>query len=281
MDKSNELIVIAGPTASGKTAKSLELATKYNAEIFSADSRQLYNEMNIGVAKPSIEELANINHHFINHISVTEHYDAGLYELQVIAALDQYFLSHEKAILVGGTGLYIQAVLHGLDAFPDIDASIVNELEADFVQNGLDHLVNELESKDSLTYHQIDLQNSRRVIRALSVIRATGKPFSSFKSGSAKKRNFSVQYHYIDIDRNLLYNRINDRVDKMIEDGLEAEVRSLINMRQFKALDSVGYKEFFNYFDGKWSFDDAVDKIKQHSRNYAKRQMTWFRAFKP
>lgn len=281
MDKSNELIVIAGPTASGKTAKALDLATKYNAEIFSADSRQLYKEMSIGVAKPSIEELAIVKHHFINHISVTEHYDAGLYESQVIDALNQYFLSHDKAILVGGTGLYIQAVLHGLDAFPDIDASIINELEADFSQHGLSHLVKELESKDTITYHQIDLQNARRVLRALSVIRATGKPFSSFKSGKAKNRNFSVQYHYIDIDRQILYNRINARVDQMIEHGLEAEVRGLINMRQYKALDSVGYKEFFNYFDGEWSFDEAVDKIKQHSRNYAKRQMTWFRTFKP
>jgi tRNA dimethylallyltransferase len=281
MDKSNELIVIAGPTASGKTAKALELATKYNAEIFSADSRQLYKEMTIGVAKPSIEELTIAKHHFIDHVSVTEHYDAGLYETQVIDALDQYFLSHDVAILVGGTGLYIQAVLHGLDAFPGIDATITKELETEFAQHGLAHLVAELEAKDQITYQQIDLQNSRRVIRALSVIRATGQPFSSFKSGSAKKRNFSVQYHCIDLDRQLLYNRINDRVDQMIEDGLEAEVRGLLDMRHYKALDSVGYKEFFNYFDDQWSFDEAVDKIKQHSRNYAKRQMTWFRAFKP
>jgi tRNA dimethylallyltransferase len=279
MNKSNELIVISGPTASGKTAKALEIASKYNAQIFSADSRQLYHELNIGVAKPSLEELNSIRHHFINHISISEHYDAGLYEEQIISKLNEYFIENSVAVLVGGTGFYIQAVTHGLDAFPDVDKSIVDELEAEFHINGLSDLVAELKTKDEATFHKIDLQNSRRVIRALSVIRATGLPFSNFKSGIRKERNFNINYQYLDIDRAILYKRIDDRVDQMIVDGLEEEVKKLLPLRHLKALASVGYQEFFNYFDGEISYEEAIEKIKQNSRNYAKRQVTWFRRF--
>jgi tRNA dimethylallyltransferase len=280
MSKSNELIVIAGPTASGKTAKALDLAVKYGAEIFSADSRQLYKELNIGVAKPTTAELEIVKHHFINHISVSEHYDAGLYEEQVIEALNHYFKNNEKALLVGGTGLYIQAVIHGLDAFPPVDQAIIDDLNQAYLTNGLADLVEEIRIKDEITYKNIDLQNSRRVIRALSIIRASGQPFSKFKNGARKKRNFMVNYNYIDIDRQILYEKINLRVDNMVAAGLEDEVRNLISYKKYKALDSVGYKEFFNYFEGIYNYEEAIDKIKQHSRNYAKRQMTWFKAFK-
>ncbi len=280
MGKSNELIVIAGPTASGKTDMAMELAIKHKAEIFSADSRQLYNELNIGVAKPTLEELAGVKHHFINHISVTQHYDAGMYEEEVILALDLYFKSNEKAILVGGTGLYIQAVLDGLDAFPPIAQSIVDELDEELANEGLAQLNEELKIKDLLTYDAIDLHNSRRVLRALSVIRSTGQPFSYFKNGLPKKRNFSTNYNFINIERTILYDRINLRVNKMITEGLENEVKNLLDFKQYKALDSVGYKEFFKYFDGEYNYNEAVEKIKQHSRNYAKRQITWFKNFK-
>ncbi len=281
MNKSNKLIVIAGPTASGKTAKALKLAQKHDAEIFSADSRQLYLEMNIGVAKPSMAELDSAKHHFINHISVTQHYDVGIYEDEIIKSLDNYFINNETAILVGGTGLYIKAVTHGLDSFPDVNDKIVNELEKEFENNGLENLLEELKQKDTLSYNTLDLQNSRRVLRALGIIRQTGLPFSHFKSGERKERNFEIEYHYIDLERDILYERINKRVDIMLENGLEAEARSLLQLRKYKALETVGYQELFKYFDGEYNYNEAVEKIKQNSRNYAKRQVTWFKRFQP
>lgn len=279
MDKSKELIVIAGPTASGKTKRAIELAEQFHCDIFSADSRQIYKELNIGVAKPTPDELIKVKHHFINHISIHEEYNAGRYELEVDNALNEYFQNHDKAILVGGTGLYITAVLEGLDDFPAVDKDIKLGLETDWLNGKQELILEELKLKDFETYQSIDKENSRRVIRALSVIRSSGKKFSAFKSSEKKQHEFKVTKNYMDMPREELYERINQRVDEMMEEGLLEEVKNLLPFQHIQALQTVGYSELFNYFNGIYSLDEAVDKIKQHSRNYAKRQMTWFNKY--
>jgi tRNA dimethylallyltransferase len=279
LGKANKLIVIAGATASGKTKKAIELAQKLNCEIFSADSRQIYKELNIGVAKPSLEELNSIKHHFIDHISIYDHYDGGTFEFEVLSALESYFHHNDTAILVGGTGFYIRAVTHGLDAFPPINSTVTEELDRIFNEKGLDPLVELLREKDFTTYNEIDLANQRRVIRALAVTLSSGVPFSQFKSGLHKNRPFDIYYLYMDVDRVELYERINARVDKMIDNGLQEEVAGLRQAFHLKALDTVGYKEFIPFFAGEEKLQVVVDKIKQNTRNYAKRQMTFFRAY--
>lgn len=276
MDKSKELIVIAGPTASGKTKRAIELAEQLQCDIFSADSRQIYKELNIGVAKPTPDELSKIKHHFINHISIHEEYNAGKYELEMDKALDAYFQVNDKAILVGGTGLYITAVLEGLDDFPAVDKNIRLGLETDWLNGKQENILEELKSKDLETYQSIDKENSRRVIRALSVINSSGKKFSSFKSAVKKQHDFKITKIYMDVPREELYEKVNQRVDEMMKEGLLEEVKSLLPFQHIQALQTVGYTELFNYYNGTFSLDEAVDKIKQHSRNYAKRQVTWF-----
>ena len=279
MDKSKKLIVILGPTASGKTALAVRLAQQYNAEVFSADSRQIYRELNIGVARPSEAEMQGITHHFINCVSITEDYHVGRYEQEVLTALHSYFDYHDTAILAGGTGLYLKAVTHGIDPFPDTDPYVLQQLQHDLDTLGLPALAEDLRTSDPLTHASIDHNNARRVVRALSVIRSTGQPFSAFKTGQTKERPFDIHYHFTEVDRPLLYSRIEHRVDEMLDRGLLAEVESLLDRRHLKALDTVGYSELFDYFDGQYTLPQAVDKIKQHSRNYAKRQLTWFKKY--
>lgn len=279
MDKNKKLIVIGGPTASGKTALAVKLALEHGAEVFSADSRQIYRELNIGVARPTEEEMQGVPHHFINCVSIHEDYSVGRYEAELLAALETYYQNHVTAILVGGTGLYLKAITHGIDSFPDIPEEINAQLQTEWESSGLEPLTEELLQKDPDTYATLDLQNPRRVLRALAVIRATGQPFSAFKSGENKERPFSIDYHILQPDREQLYDRINRRVDHMMELGLLEEARTLYPFRHLKALETVGYSELFDYFDSTSTLAEAVDKIKQHTRNYAKRQITWFRRY--
>jgi tRNA dimethylallyltransferase len=275
-DKVNKLIIIVGPTASGKTTKAIEIAKQLDAEIFSADSRQIYKELNIGVARPSEEELKQAKHHFIASHSIHKEYTAGAYELEMIRSLDEYFKIKDTAILCGGTGLYIESVVHGLDDFPKIEGTINQDLDQELAEFGLEQLCLELKQKDPITFTQIDLKNSRRVLRALSIIRQTSKPFSSYKFGEPKKRNFETEFIYLNPEREALYQKINLRVDQMIDNGLLTEVQNLFTYQNLVPLQTVGYQELFDYLNGKIRFNEAIDKIKQHSRNYAKRQVTWF-----
>ena len=275
--KDNILIVIGGATATGKTSTAIKLAQKLDSEIISADSRQIYKEMSIGTAKPSKDEMQNIKHHFIGHVSIFDNYDAGTYEKEVIDFLDLYFKEKKIAILCGGTGMYIEAVLHGLDEFPDIPGDIKEKLTVLYKEKGISYLQQELKTKDPGYFSKVDINNPHRLIRALSVIEFTGKKFSSFLKGKKKKRNFRHINILLDLPREILYQRINDRVDIMLKHGLIEEARSLYPNRHLKALQTVGYKELFDYFDGKISIDEAIELIKRNSRRYAKRQLTWFK----
>lgn len=274
---SKDLIIIAGPTAVGKTDISLRLASDLSTDIVSCDSRQLFIETSIGTAKPSIEELASIPHHFINHLSVKENYSAGKYEIDAIQTITSLFKEKNQLILTGGTGLYMNVVLYGMDSYPDVPQEITDTLESDFEANGLSHHLKELQNLDSAYYEKVDKHNSRRVIRALGIIRHTGKTFTSFRLGQPKKRSFNPIYILLERERQELYDRINQRVDQMLSDGLEEEARGLYHLKNHKSLQTVGYQEFFNYFDGQITRNRAIELIKQNSRRYAKRQLTWFR----
>ncbi len=274
---SKYLIVIAGATATGKTALSIALAKKFKTEIISADSRQFYREMNIGTAKPTNEELSQIPHHFINNLSVEDNYSVGQYEKEVITFLNNFYKKNNLAILVGGTGLFISAVCKGLDIFPDVSEAIKLQIEEAYKQNGLEFLQKKLESLDPIYFQTVDKNNPVRLMRALSVIQSTGKPFSEFQTGEKVARDFIPIYICLDIPRGVLYNRINHRVDVMVSNGLIEEVQNLLPHKNLQALQTVGYSELFDYFENKTTYEAAIDKIKQHSRNYAKRQITWFK----
>jgi tRNA dimethylallyltransferase len=233
--------------------------------------------MTIGTAKPSEAELNEVKHHLIGHISIHQSYTAGDYEKEVISSLDKYFEKKEIAILCGGTGLYIKAVTEGLDQFPTVSTQIRTQVNLDLNEKGLPTLLNELKEKDPKYFNEVDPDNHRRVIRAIEVIRASGQPFSSFRKQTPVERSFHVKGKILVRERALLYERINDRVDKMLESGLLEEVRQLLRYQHLPALQTVGYQELFNYFNGLDSLDSAVAKIKQNSRRYAKRQLTWFR----
>ncbi len=271
------LIIIGGPTASGKTALAIRFAQHFSTEIISADSRQFYREMSIGTAKPTDVELSLAKHHFINNISIQDAYSVGGFEKEAIDVLNTIFIKNDVAIMVGGTGLYIRAVCEGLDEFPEVPLSIRREFEDLLEKEGIEYLQNMLQEVDNEYFMQSDIHNSMRLIRALSVWKASGKPFSSFRKGAKTKRFFEPIYIYLDVPRAELYDRINKRVDGMMTDGLLEEVKKLYPFKNLIALQTVGYSELFDYLDGKMTLDEAVDKIKQHSRNYAKRQMTWFR----
>lgn len=273
--KKKYLIVLVGPTAIGKTALSIELANHFDAEIFSADSRQFFKEMSIGTAKPTSDEMAGIPHHFINNCSIQDDYNVGKFEEEVITSLDEYFTKKSIAILVGGSGLYVDAVCKGIDDIPK-DETIRQQLIDQLEQNGIEVLQEELKLLDPEHYATSNIKNPQRLIRALEVCRLTGKTYSSFRSNSIKKRNFEIIKIGLNTERETVYQRINDRVDIMMKNGLEEEVRKLINFRKNNALNTVGYKELFNYFDGKTSLNEAIDALKQNTRNFAKRQLTWF-----
>ena len=272
-----KLIVIGGATASGKTALAIRLAQYFGTEILSADSRQFYREMSIGTAKPNEQELAAAKHHFINFLSVADNYSVGDFERDALARLDKIFQEKELAILVGGSGLYLRAVCEGLDKFPDISPDTKKKVEIGEQTGGLLWLQQELARLDPRHFARVDQQNPARLRRALEVCLETGQSYSSFLGqGSRQSRGFQPIYIYLDWPRPVLYARIEARVDQMIQDGLEEEARGLLPFRDCSPLRTVGYEEFFDYFDGNLSLAETIDKIKQHSRNYAKRQVTWF-----
>ncbi len=272
------LIVVCGPTAVGKTSLSVEIAKHYGAEIISADSRQFYREMNIGTAKPSPLELAEVPHHFINNISIhTKNYSAGKYEQEVIEFLDEYFKTKDIAVLVGGSGLFINAVCSGFDSFETTDFK--QQLTARIFLNGKDlsWLQQELERIDPEYYAEVDKKNPVRLIRALEVIYTTGKKYSEQRIGKKAERNFTSIKIGLNLEREKLYERINQRVDEMMKAGLLEEVKELYTFKKLHTLNTVGYQELFDYIEDKLTLEQAVELIKQNTRNYAKRQLTWFK----
>jgi len=271
------LIVVGGPTASGKTGLGIRLARHFNTEILSADSRQFYREMNIGTAKPTSEELAQAKHHFIDNLSVHDRYSVGDYEREAISLLEKLYQKNDVVIMVGGAGLFIRAVCEGMDNLPNVPAHIREELNQLFENEGIVALQNKLKQADPEYYAQVDTQNPKRLIRALEVCRATGQPFSHFHNKEKTPREFVPIYIGVDWEREALYERINKRVDMMIEAGLEEEARELYPLRHLTSLQTVGYQEWFDFFDGKIDREEAIRLIKRNSRRYAKRQMTWFR----
>lgn len=254
----------------------IALAKKINSVILSADSRQFYKETSIGTAKPSLQEQAGIQHYFIDSHSIHQPLTSAQFEKEALVILEEDFQRHETIILVGGSGLFIDALCDGLDDVPH-DANVKNQLNIEFETQGLSPLLNELEAKDPLFFNKVDLKNPVRIIRALEVIRITNKPFSSFHAFQAKKRPFEFQKFVIDLPRELLYERINKRVDIMVENGLLQEVQDLLAWQNLSALNTVGYSELFDYFNHKISLEEAIELIKRNSRRYAKRQLTWFR----
>jgi len=271
------LIVIAGPTASGKTAAGIRLAQYYKTVVVSADSRQFYREMSIGTAKPGWDELAAVKHYFIDSHAITDPFSVGDFEKQGLALLDDLFKTHDKMILVGGSGLYIKALCEGFDDIPQADEGIREQLNFEFEEKGIAALQEELKIADPDYYNEVDLGNPQRIIRALEVFRTTGNPFSAYRKATVNKRPFNILKIGLDLPREVLYDRINKRVDEMVKQGLVDEVRSLIPYRHYNALNTVGYSELFDYFDGKTDLDKAIDLIKQNTRRFAKRQLTWFR----
>lgn len=274
--KRKRLIVVVGATAVGKTAESIRIAELLNTEIVSADSRQFYKEMNIGVARPSIEELETVPHHLIAHISVTDSYNVARYEQDALKCIEGLFERHEDVVLTGGSGLFVKAVCEGLDEIPDADIEIRNELNELFATQGIEPLQRELSEKDPEYWKIVDKQNHIRLIRALEVCRQTGMTFTSYRNNRKVERDFEIVKLGIRREREELLERIYKRVDLMIEQGLIEEVKGLIEYRDLQALNSVGYKEVFEYLDGKTTFEEAVEAIKINTRRYAKRQMTWF-----
>lgn len=271
------LIVIAGPTASGKTSLGIQLAQKYGTVILSADSRQFYKEMSIGTAKPNTEELAAAKHLFIDNLSIQEEYTVGQYEKDAIDILNELFKTKDVVLLVGGSGLFIKAVLEGLDQFPEVPQPTRNKWTKLYEDKGIEELQTLLEKQDPEYFKEVDIQNPHRLIRALSVVDVSGKPFSSFRNKSGKKRDFMPISIKLNWDREALYNRINLRVDQMMEQGLLEEAKTLFPLKDLNALQTVGYQEFFDFFEGKISKEEAIELLKRNTRRYAKRQMTWLR----
>ena len=271
------LIVIAGPTASGKTAAAIELAKKLGTEILSADSRQFYKEMSIGTAAPTPKELLEVKHHFVHNISIFDQYDVATYEQEALLLLSKLFIDHKEVILTGGSGLFIDAVCNGIDAMPNIDPENRQRVNALYKEQGIEALQQELQRLDPEYWSVVDQKNPRRLQRALEVCYQTGNTFTSFRTASKAKRDFNIQKYALLWERNELNNRINQRVERMLSQGLVDEARSLYPHRELNALNTVGYKELFDYFDGKISLMEAVEQIKLNTRHYAKRQMTWLR----
>jgi len=271
------LIVVAGPTAVGKTAAAIKLAQHFNTSVVSADSRQFFREMSIGTAKPDKNELAAAKHYFINSHSISESFSVGDFEKQGLALLDELFKTHDKVILAGGSGLYIKAICEGFDDLPVADTAVREKLNLEFEEKGIAVLQEKLKQVDPDYYNEVDLNNPQRVIRALEVFVTSGKPFSSYRNATVNKRPFNIIKLMLDMPREKLYERINLRVDLMVKQGLVQEVQSLLPYRHLNALNTVGYSEIFDYFDGKMNLDEALLLIKQNTRRFAKRQLTWFR----
>jgi len=273
-----KLVIILGPTAVGKTDYSIERALSLGSPVISCDSRQIYKEMTIGTAVPSASQLASVKHYFIHTKSVTEFYTAGQYEIDALTVINELFSQgHETLVMSGGSGFYIDAVCNGLDDMPSSDSEVRKSLMDRLSAYGVESLWPDLQMLDPETFANIDKYNGHRVVRALEACMVSGKPFSSFKTGQKKVRDFEIEKIGLTRPREILYDRINRRVLQMIDDGLVAEVQSLAKYKDLEALQTVGYKEIFDYLDGKCSLDEAVSLIQQNSRHYAKRQLTWWR----
>lgn len=274
---SKRLIVIVGATGSGKTNLSIRLALHYHAPILSTDSRQLYRGMPIGTAQPTEEQLREAEHHFIACLDVEQEFNCGQFEQQALDLLKRLFADHDTVVAVGGSGLYIRALCEGMDDLPTGDPEIRRSLSEKLQQEGLAALCEELKQCDPCYYDQVDRSNPARVLRALEVCRQTGRPYSEQRTGERRSRDFRIIKIGTEMERATLYERINRRVDQMIDEGLEQEARALYPKKELNALQTVGYKELFGYFDGAWSREEAIELIKRNTRRYAKRQLTWFR----
>ncbi|OWP84289.1 tRNA (adenosine(37)-N6)-dimethylallyltransferase MiaA [Flavobacterium davisii] len=283
LDKTNYLITVIGPTAIGKTALAIQLAKHFGCEIISCDSRQFFKEMCIGTAVPSQEELAQATHHFIQNKSIFESYSVGDFEVEALEKLDQLFQKNNIQVLVGGSGLYVDAVLKGFDEFPDIDASVRETINSNYDELGITYLQDNLKKLDPDYYQKIatenpqTLVNPQRMKRFVEVCIGSGQPYSSFLGKRKNKRNFTPIIIGLEADRALMYERINLRVDLMMQQGLLEEVENLLPHKHLNALQTVGYRELFDYFEGKTSLEDAIEQIKMNTRRFAKRQMTWFK----
>ena len=271
------LICIVGPTAAGKTNVAVQLAKSLSCEVISCDSRQFFKEMSIGTAKPTKEEMDGVNHHFVNSHSIHDYYSVGDFERDCLSTLDTLFKDSPAAIMAGGSGLYVKAVCEGLDHFPPIDISFREQLNIQFEEEGIIPLQKKLKELDPTCYSKIDPQNSQRVIRALEVCLGTGQPYSSFLKNEQSNRPFNILKIGINMEREVLFSRINQRVDQMVELGLVEEAKTLYPFKEINSLQTVGYQELFDHFEGKTSVEEAVELIKRNSRRYAKRQLTWFR----
>lgn len=274
---SKTLISVVGPTAIGKTKLAISLAQHYETEIISSDSRQFFKEMSIGTAVPDKEELASAKHHFIQHKSISESYSVGDFERDALKKLGSLFKQNNIVIMVGGSGLYVDAVTKGLDNFPKVDAKIRKELNSEFKTKGIRILQEKLKALDPDYYTKVDIDNPHRLIRALEIAIGTGKPYSSFLNQEKPKRPFRTITIGINAERKIIYDRINTRVDLMIASGLLDEAKTLLPYKNLNALQTVGYKELFKYFEGEWELDFAVSEIKKNTRRFAKRQLTWFK----
>ena len=275
--KHGTLVVVVGPTGSGKSALAVKLATHLCAPIISTDSRQVFRGMPIGTAQPTREELAAAKHYFIADREVEDDFNCGKYETEALALLERLFTENDYVVAVGGSGLYVQALCEGMDDLPDADPAIRENLKQRLEREGLESLVAELRTLDAKYAEEVDICNPARVMRALEVCLATGRPYSEQRKGVMAERPFNIVKIGTDMPRDVLYDRINRRVDMMVEEGLEAEARTMYPKRHLNALQTVGYRELFDYFDGNCSFEEAVELVKRNSRRYAKRQLTWFR----
>ncbi|WP_297931468.1 tRNA (adenosine(37)-N6)-dimethylallyltransferase MiaA [uncultured Alistipes sp.] len=271
------LIVVVGPTGSGKTDLSIRLAQHYGAPILSTDSRQVYRGMPVGTAQPTPAQLAAVEHHFIASHEVTDELNCGSYEVQALACLERLFASVDCVVAVGGSGLYVKALCEGMDDLPQADAAVREELARQLEREGVEALAERLRALDPVYWEQVDRRNPARVVRALEVCLQTGLPYSAQRTGRRHARPFSIVKIGVDLPREELYARIDRRVDEMIARGLEAEARAMYPYRRLNALQTVGYRELFDYFEGRTGYDEAVELVKRNSRRYAKRQLTWFR----
>ena len=271
------LIVIVGPTGSGKTDLSITVAEHFHAPIISTDSRQFYRGIPIGTAQPDAEQLQRVEHHFIASRELTDDFNCGAYEAEALQSLEQLFQKHDVVVAVGGSGLYVKALCEGMDNMPEVTPELRESLAQRLSEEGLEALGEELRERDPEFYEQVDLKNQARVVRALEVCIASGRPYSSFRTGERRKRDFDIIKIGVDMPREVLYERIDRRVDIMMEQGLEQEARSVSHLRHLNSLQTVGYREMFDYFDGTTTREEAIELIKRNSRRYAKRQLTWFR----
>lgn len=270
------LVVIVGPTGIGKTDLSIEIAQALNTEIISSDSRQIYKELKIGTAVPSDQQLNQVQHHFIGNKSIYDYYNASMFECEVIDTLNQLHKKYDQVVMTGGSGMYINAVCNGIDDLPTIDQKLRDDLIKKYEEEGIESLRIQLKLLDPVWYEKVDLRNSKRILKALEVSIQTGKPYSSFLSSTKKKREFNIIKIGLERDRAELYERINLRVDQMVEEGLIEEARRFYPDRKLNSLNTVGYKELFEHFDGNITLEKAIELIKRNSRHYAKRQISWF-----